>query len=68
MARGYTSMRASGVLHWSGTIKAKLKGRGPMLEEERLDHAIRSSVAITKLPLGCDIRKKKNNNDNKKEK
>ena len=43
-----------------------------MLEETRLDHAIRSSVAITKLPLGCDILKKKkkknNNNNNKKEK
>ena len=24
----------------------------------RLDHAIRNSVAITKLQLGCDIRKK----------
>ena len=30
-----------------------------MLEETRQDHAIRSSVAITKLPLGRDIRKKK---------
>ena len=36
------------------------------LEETRPDHAIRSSVAITKLPLGRDIRKKKMNN--KKEK
>ena len=27
--------------------KRKLKGRGPTLEETRLDHAIRSSVAIT---------------------
>ena len=33
-----------------------------MLEETRQDHAIRSSVAITKLPLGCDIRKKKKMN------
>ena len=29
------------------------------MEETRPDHAIRSSVAITKLPLGRDIRKKK---------
>ena len=33
-----------------------------MLEETRQDHAIRSSVAITKLPLGRDIRKKKKMN------
>ena len=35
-----------------------------------LDHAIRSSIAITKLPLGRDIlkKKKKKNNHNKKEK
>ena len=45
-----------GVFLWSGTIKSK--GRGPTLEEIRLDHAIRSSVAITKLPQGCDILKK----------
>ena len=31
--------------------KAKPKGGGTTLEETRLDHAIRSSVAITKLPL-----------------
>ena len=37
-----------------------------MLVEMWLDHAIRSSVAITKLPLGRDIRKKKMTN--KKEK
>ena len=37
-----------------------------MLEETRLDHAIRSSIAITKLQLGCDILKK--NKKNKKEK
>ena len=37
-----------------------------MLEETRPDHAIRSSVTITKLPLGRDILKKKKNN--KKEK
>ena len=37
------------------------------LEEARQDHAIRGSVAITKLPLGRDIRKKKKKN-NKKEK
>ena len=49
--------------------KAKPKGRGLTLEETWLDHAIRSSVAITKLLLGCDIRKKKkNNNNNKSEK
>ena len=63
--------RASGALRWSGTIKSKLKGRGPTLEETWPDHAIRSSVAITKLPLGRAILKKKkknNNNNNKKEK
>ena len=52
--------------------KAKWKGHGPTLEEARPDHAIRSSVAITKLPLGRDIRKnrkkKKKKNNNKKEK
>ena len=40
-----------------------------MLEETRPDHAIRSSVAITKLPLCHDIltkKKKKDNNNNKK--
>ena len=47
--------------------QAKPKGRGPTLEERRPDRAISSSVAITKLPLSRDIRKKKNNN-NKKEK
>ena len=35
------------------------------LEETRPDHAIRSSVAITKLPLGRDILKKKNNKKKK---
>ena len=35
--------------------KAKPKGRGPTLEEARPDHAIRSTIAITKLPLGRDI-------------
>ena len=39
-----------------------------MLEETRPDHAIRSSVAITKLPLGRDIRKKKKKMNLKKEK
>ena len=39
-----------------------------MLEETRQDHAIRSSVAITKLPLGRDIRKKKKKKKNTKEK
>ena len=49
--------------------QAKPKGRGPTLEETRPDHAISSSVAITKLPLRRDIRKKKKkNNNNKKEK
>ena len=37
-----------------------------MLKETWPDHANRSSVAITKLPLGRDIRKKMNNK--KKEK
>ena len=45
--------------------KAKPKGLGPTLEETRPDHAIRSSIAITKLPLGRDILKK---NNKKKEK
>ena len=41
-----------------------------MLEETRLDHVIRSSVAITKLSLGRDIlkKKKKRKKNNKKEK
>ena len=48
---------------------AKPKGRGPTLEETWPDHAIRSSVAITKLPLGHDIlKKKKKKKNNKKEK
>ena len=38
-----------------------------LLEETRQDHAISSSVAITKVPLGRDIQKKKKKN-NKKEK
>ena len=38
---------------------------GPTSEETWPNHAIRSSVAITKLPLGSDILRKKNN---KKEK
>ena len=47
--------------------KAKLKGSGPTLEEKQPDHAIRSSVAITKLPLSRDILKKtKKKNNNKK--
>ena len=53
-------MRESGALRWSG--------RGPTLEETRPDHAIRSSVAIAKLPLGRDIRKKKKKKNMKKEK
>ena len=32
---------------------------GPTLEETRPDHAMRNSLAITKLPLGRDTRKKK---------
>ena len=36
-------------------------------EETRQDHAIRSSVAITKLPLCRDILTKKKNNNKKKE-
>ena len=44
---------------WSSPlVRAKPKGRGPTLEETWPDHAIRSSVAITKLPLGRDILKK----------
>ena len=49
-------------------LKAKPKGHGPKLEETRQDHAIRSSVAITKLPLGRAIRKKKKKKNLKKEK
>ena len=51
---------------WSSPlVKYKYKGkpkgrRGPTLEETRPDHAIMSSVAITKLPLGHAILKKKN--------
>ena len=45
--------------------KQNRKGRGPTLEETRLDHAIRSSVAITKLLLGRDIQKKMNNRKEK---
>ena len=49
----------SGVLSWSVQQKAKPYGRRPMWEETRPDHAMRSSVAITKLPLGRDIPKNK---------
>ena len=49
-------------------LKTKPKGHRSTLEETQPDHAIRSSVAITKLPLRCDIltkkKKKKNNNNN----
>ena len=63
-------MRSSGVLRLLGTIKNKPKGHGPTLEEMRLDHVIRSSVTINKLPLGCAIlkKKKKKKNNYKKEK
>ena len=46
--------------------KAKSKVHGLTLEETRPDHALRSSVAITKLPLGRAIRKKKMNNTKEK--
>ena len=57
---------------WSSPLvgykKAKQKGRGPTLENVA-GHAIRSSITITKLPLGRDIQwKKKNMMNNKKEK
>ena len=39
-----------------------------MLEETRPDHAIRCSIAIIKLPLGCDILKKKKKKNNAKKK
>ena len=42
--------------------KLPLGRRGPRLEETRQDYAIRSSVAITKLPLGRAILKKKRKN------
>ena len=45
--------------------KAKPKGRGPTLEETQLDHAIRTSIAITKLQLGRNMRKKKKMNNTK---
>ena len=45
---------------------AKPKGHGPTLEEARQDHTIRGSAAITKLSLGCDIRKKKKKKKKKK--
>ena len=48
--------------------KQKPKGHGSTLEETQPDHAISSSVAITKLPLGRDIQKKKKKMNNKKEK
>ena len=52
-------MKTSGALRWSGTIRSKTEGHGPKLEETRPDHAIRSSVAITKLPLVRAILNKK---------
>ena len=46
-----------------------MKGHGPTLEKKRSDYAIRSSVAISKLPLGRDIlKKKKKKKKNTKEK
>ena len=54
------------MFHLSGTLKSKTV---PTLEEVWPDHAIRSAIAITKLPLGHDIlTKKKNNNNLKKQK
>ena len=50
-----------------GIIKTKPKGHGPTLEEVWPDHPIRSSIAIFKLPLGCDILKKNNNKKKKEE-
>ena len=58
-----TGTRASGALRWSGTIK--IKTEKSWTSYVRPDHAIRSSVANTKLQLGRDIRKKMKN---KKEK
>ena len=49
-----------------GYNKKKNRRVVPTLEKMQPDHAITSSVAITKLPLGREILKKKNNN--KKEK
>ena len=57
MASGIYLTRVSGALRRSGTIKSKTK---VSLEETRPDHAIRSSVAITKLSLGRDILKMNN--------
>ena len=57
--RDVLEQRASGALHWLGTIKSKTKGSWTYVGKTRPDHAIRGSVAITKLPLGCDIQKKK---------
>ena len=55
---------------WSSPLvgynkKQNRKSR-PTLEETQPDHAIRSFVAITKLPLGCDILMKKNKKENNK--
>ena len=51
---------------WSSPLvgynKTQTKCHGPKFEETWPDHAIRSSVATTKLPLGLDILKKKKKN------
>ena len=47
-------------------LKRKTEGTQTYVGRNAADHAIRSSVAITKLPLGCDIRKKKMNLKKKK--
>ena len=46
----------------SGTIKSKTEGLWTTLKETRPDHAVKSSVAITKLPLGRDILKNEQQN------
>ena len=43
-------------------IKSKTEGSWTYVGRNGPDHAIRNSVAITKLPLGRDIRKKKKKN------
>ena len=60
--RGILEGERLGCFVCSVDLNAKLKGHRLTLKETRPNHAIRSSVAITKLPLGCDIRKKKKMN------
>ena len=52
---------------WSSPLVGYKKSKTEWsLEETRPDHAIKSSVAITKLPLGHDILKKKKKKEQQK--